>query len=44
MKSIPSKYLLLADPIMNAKARMTLLSDKNSDKGSLGEGFNQIAK
>jgi hypothetical protein len=35
MKRIPSKYLLLAEPIMKAKANMTLLSDRNKESGSL---------
>ena len=34
MKSKPSKYFELAGPIMKAKAKITLLSDKNKANGS----------
>ncbi len=37
MKSIPSKYLLDAGPIIKAKAKITLLKDKKRERGSLGD-------
>ena len=35
MKRSPSKYFELADPIMNANAKIILLRDRKSDSGSL---------